>query len=213
MINNQTIFYFLWLIISGDGDARFAFNILPAIALTTLFSLVAILTSKAIEAKSYWLSIIPIIVLWIFENTIGAKYISIRLLLIGLYGCLIGKGLSYIKWNKFLKMLNDKKIIIYLITIVIIYFASIYYRFWPSGNILLWRHTIPTSLFIALTYMTSYSLNLSQNKWALFFNNIFGKYLLFIYILHIGIIKFFCFTLKGYEGNLTFMNTVIMSFF
>jgi hypothetical protein len=190
-LHQTSIIEFLWLTLSGELGGVFAFDILPAIALTTFFAWAIMSSTKKIRIGfiASLLSIIPFSLLFILELYAGDKYITIKLLLIGIFGCLLGKSASLINWKNFLKLISNKKLLISSCFILILYFSAIFYNFWPNGPILLWRHLLPTTLLIFFVYVFSYYLSIGKIKWIRFLSFIFSEYMLFSYIFHIGLIK------------------------
>lgn len=205
MIHKLSFLSFFWIVSSGGASAIFGFDILPAIAFTTLFSWVVISMDTK---RPFFLSLIIFFMLWIFEFSFGAKFINIRLLLIGIYGCFLGKAASHVPWNKFIKIVSDIKILIVLTVLSVLYFVVVFYRYWPNGSILLWRHLIPTTLLLLLIYLISDYFQLENKKWMQILNTTIGKYMLFSYIFHIGLIKL---ALMFAKGNFDFKSCLFIS--
>lgn len=196
--------------LSGDADDIFSFDILPAISLTAIFSWFIISVTKHMKSNVILISIIPFFLLYAIESFFGPKLFTIKMSMVGLSGILLGKAASQINWLYFTQFLSFWKITIFTGILSALYFSSVYFLFIPLSPILIWRHFFPTIILMLFIYMLSYDIRLKEYQWVLFLNATVGKYMLFTYILHIGVIRF---SNLFIERNLGLLECVVLSFF
>ena len=204
---NQSLIEIFIVVFTGDKNLIFAFDILPAIALTTLLSYLTIITIDKSTRISIITSFLSLFSILLIEQFFGDKLITIKLSLVGIFGCSIGVAISNINLRNALKFI--KQYMIGMTLLIILYFILMYFSLWPKGPKLLFRHIIPTLVLLVYVYLISNVYNLNNRLWFIIVNKTIGSYLLFSYIFHIIIIRILGFS---YESQLSFLSTLGFGF-
>ena len=210
ILSNTPFYAIIFNNIFGTVGPAFILDILPPIALTTLYSWF-FLELKDKNIPYYILMIfVPILALLAIESIADMELATLELSLVGVSGCFIGKIAALINWNNFIRKMSRIKIIVILGLIISCYFLAVRYSFWPQGPILVWLHFPFIIVLMFFVYIISYSLNLSNFQWIRFTNSTIGKYTLFSYIFHIGVIKLSCLFV---DKEFSFSQTTFLAFF
>ena len=192
----------------GTNQPFYSFDILIPIATTTLFSWFIL------KYFDRYMSLLFIIAFYLFiyftETRNILNFYGIKYLLSGLIGCLIGRLMNNLDWDRVLKILSQNYAIICFGSIILLYYLILNYR--PlKGDLQVHYHLIPTIIILLFVYLISYHFQLNKNQRFKILNETLSIQLLFSYLYHLLLIHIlFLFFPKD---SLDLIGTLLVVFF
>ena len=193
----------------GTNQALFGFDILVPIALTSFFS-TFLLKARDSHLNLAFMLFFPLSV-WGSEVANVLNYYGIKLLFIGLIGCLTGNLACNLDWDRTLKKLSNNSITTISGIAVLFYYTALIFFTTKSTPITVYYQVIPTIIMLFFVYMLSYDFRLSESLLIKIPNKVLAKYMLFAYLFHILVINLLFLVIE--KDSLDFFGTSILALF
>ena len=193
----------------GTNQRLFGFDILVPIALTSIFSWVLL------KLFNNWVQLAAIflfaLLLRVFETENLLDYYGVKLLVIGLMGCLAGSLLRKLDWQNALGTLLRYHATLMSGMVVLLYYITMIVFSGGNAPIMVHYHVIPTVVMLLFVYMLSYVFHLGENFLIKLLNMTLAKYMLFAYLFHILLINVLFLWVR--HDSLGFMHTLAVGVF
>jgi len=193
----------------GTNRDLFGFDILVPIAMTSFFSwfLLKVLNNRICFVFLFVFLLAP----WFSGTVKFLHYFGVIFLLIGLIGCLMGKLLSSVDWDRALKKFPISSATIICGIFILFYYAAIILFSKKSETVIVHNHLIPTIIMLFFVYILSYDFQLSEKLLIKIPTIILSKHILFAYLFHILVINILFFFIR--KDSLSFFGTSVLALF
>jgi hypothetical protein len=206
VLKNQGVKEILLSLFLGTNQGVFGFDILVPIAFTSFFSLILLKMTK----DHLKLMVLFFFVLATIEFAGVLDYYGIKLLLVGMIGCLLGTIILQFNWdNAVVKLLRCHVVLINALFLLMFY---VFFCFtgWECNSMLISLHLFSTIAILLVVYLTSRMLNLNDKQFARSYAVLLSKFMLFSYLFHILLLNIlFVFIQKD---SLSLYDTVCVGF-
>jgi hypothetical protein len=178
--------HFMTSLLLVVDQGKIAFDILVPISATSLFAWLllyyvpgGLLLHTALALISVFASI------EIFQVF---NYYSVKLLLVGLLGVLLGRAIIHYDWAFFLRSMQDRRVLRILIPFLILYYVFAVYQFHYYNFMSL--HVLPITLALFSAYFCSYHFSLMEKSVLQSLVSTLSQNLLLAYFFHIALLRF-----------------------
>lgn len=187
----------LFSAIFRDGGARFSFAVLVAISFTFVGSVALLCWTR----RNIDLLLIGFLfsALWVIEITGHLDYYTIKMTIVGLIGVLTAKTLYPLDWEKTRSTLLKWYFGAWLCYITYQIALIIFDEEW---QLKIGHYIIVTIFLLLAVYLTSFRTGLSNQNVLKFLNKSLAKHMLFAYLFHIILLRFFMSFIS--RGNMVF---------
>ena len=195
----------------GDNTNLFAFDILIPIAVSTFcsFFLLRVVGNRWNLAFLIFLFLLLVLT---GKNEHILNYFGIKLLIIGLLGCLTGKELINLSWNRIVGNISSSHAIMSCAIVAIALNYLLISHFAPKGSPVIFHYQlIATFILLSSVYILSCYFQLPKTLLLRILDKTLAKHMLFAYLYHILVIN--CLFLIIRRDSLNFFLSSLLSFF
>lgn len=186
-------------------QSKIAFDILVPIGATSLFSIFVLkrIPDRFLSTAAFGLaSVFACIKIFDIFN-----YYSIKLLLIGLMGTILGKVVLCLDWDVFLKKMQERKGLFILLPFLAIYYTFALWKY-DYFNVM-GLHVFPVLVALFNAYFISYSFDLMDIPFLRSTAAALSENLLFAYFFHILFLRAFLVVLG--MGSMSLAQAMLLS--
>jgi hypothetical protein len=195
----------------GTDQSLFAFDVLVPISITIFLCGFLIILSKR-NSTSLLIIVFFWLILFLLEILKIFNYYSVKLIIVGIIGCLAANMALYLDWNKTIEKIKWNKFwffslggAIFLYFAFLVFLNSLNVRF----PLLMSIDLIPTVSILFYLYLISSRFKLSENRFLGYLNNSLSRYMLFAYLFHILAIN--CLFLFVPRDSLDLFQTILVA--
>lgn len=165
----------------GTKQEVFGFDILIPMAFTSFFSL-GLLKMKNNQVK---LAGFLFFVLGVIEYQNVFNFYGVKLLLVGIIGCLIGIILIRYNWNYIIDKLLQYNAIMFCVVFLLVFYGLLCIVNCKQSSMIVSFHLLSTIVILMLVYLVSQNYALRNMRMVKSFVMLISKFMLLAYLFHI----------------------------